>query len=121
MRKINDNPRIARRVRRQRGLRKRLFGMPDRPRLCIFRSNKHFYAQLIDDLAGRTIASASTNEKGAEDKPCNCANLTEVGVKLAERAKQAGIEAIVFDRAGFRYHGRVKSFADGARKGGLKF
>ena len=121
MRKINGNPRIASRERRQRGLRKRLFGMPDRPRLCIFRSNKHFYAQLIDDLAGRTIVSASTKEKGAVTKPTNCTNLAEVGQKLAERAKQAGVVQVVFDRAGFRYHGRVKSFADAARKSGLKF
>lgn len=121
MRKINENSRIARRERRQRGLRKRLFGMPDRPRLCVFKSNKHFYAQLIDDLSGKTIASASTNEKGADKKQTNCANLAEVGQRMAERAKQAGVDAVVFDRAGFRYHGRVKSFADGARKGGLKF
>ena len=110
------------RTRRQRGLRKRLFGVPERPRLAIFRSAKHIYAQVIDDLAGKTIASASTNEKAAKvDKGGNVKAAAAVGEKIAERAIGAGVKQVVFDRAGFRYHGRIKALADAARKGGLKF
>jgi large subunit ribosomal protein L18 len=115
------SPKVARRMRRKRGLRKRIIGVPDRPRLSVFRSNRHFYAQVIDDLAGRTLASASTKEKGSDETPCNCTVTAELGKKLAERARKAGVEAVVFDRAGFRYHGRIKAFADGVRAGGLKF
>lgn len=112
----------ARRIRRKRGIRKKTFGTPSKPRLTVFRSAKHIYAQVVDDLAGRTLASASTNEKGA--KPGyggNCAAATDVGKSLAERAKSAGVEAVVFDRNGYRYHGRIKALGDGAREGGLKF
>lgn len=116
-----NNPTVARRVRRKRGMRKRIIGVPERPRLSVFRSNRHFYAQIIDDLAGRTLASVTTNEKGGADAPCNCKVTAELGKALAERAKKAGVNAVVFDRAGFRYHGRIKAFADGAREGGLKF
>jgi large subunit ribosomal protein L18 len=110
------------RSRRKRGLRKRILGVPDRPRLAVFRSAKHIYAQVIDDLAGRTLASASTVEKeGKAEKGGNCGAAKEVGKKIAERAAKAGVDQVVFDRAGFRYHGRVKALADGAREGGLKF
>ncbi len=115
------SPSLARRMRRKRGLRKRIIGMPDRPRLSVFRSNCHFYAQIIDDMAGRTLASASTNEKGASKAVCNCSVTAELGKKLGARAKEAGVETVVFDRSGFRYHGRIKAFADGAREAGLKF
>jgi large subunit ribosomal protein L18 len=110
------------RQRRKKGLRKRIFGYPGQPRLSVFRSARHIYAQVIDDLSGKTLASASTNEKGAKNaKGGNCAAATDVGSRLAERAKAAGVSAITFDRNGFRYHGRLKALADAARKGGLKF
>jgi len=111
-----------RRTRRTKGLRKRIFGMPDRPRLAVFRSARHTYAQVIDDLSGRTLASASTNEKS--QKAANGGNVSaakDVGTAIAERAKEAGVQAVVFDRGGFRYHGRVKALADAAREAGLKF
>jgi large subunit ribosomal protein L18 len=113
---------IKKRMRRKRGLRKRILGVPDKPRLSVFRSARHIYVQLIDDLSGRTIAAASTNEKG-ERPPHggNAAAATTVGQKIAERATAAGVKSIVFDRNGFRYHGRIKALADAARKGGLKF
>ena len=110
------------RLRRKKGLRKRIMGYPGQPRLSVFRSARHIYAQVIDDLSGKTLASASTNEKGAKaDKGGNCGAAAMVGTRVAERAKAAGVSAIVFDRNGFRYHGRIKALADGARKAGLKF
>ena len=117
-----NEKRIERRTRRKRGIRSRIFGMPDRPRLTVFRSSKHIYAQVIDDLSGKTLASASTTEK-ASGAPSggNTAAATEVGKRLAERAVAAGVANVVFDRNGFKYHGRVKGLADGAREGGLKF
>jgi large subunit ribosomal protein L18 len=112
----------ARHVRRGRGIRQRVFGVPDRPRLTVFRSAKHIYAQVIDDLSGRTIVSACTNEKGAKaDNGGNCAAAAQIGEALAQRATEAGVNAVVFDRNGYRYHGRVKALAEAARKGGLKF
>ncbi len=110
------------RLRRKKGLRKRIMGYPGQPRLSVFRSAKHIYAQVIDDLSGKTLASASTAEKGAKvEKGGNCDAAMQVGSRVAERAKAAGVEAIVFDRNGFRYHGRIKALADAARKAGLKF
>jgi large subunit ribosomal protein L18 len=102
-----------------------LFGMPARPGLRVFRCDKHIYAQLIDDLAGRTLAAAASTDaavRGAELK--NGGNLVaarKVGLAIAAKAKEAGITAAAFDRGGRRYHGRVKALADAARKGGLKF
>lgn len=114
--------RSMRRLRRKRGLRKRIGGVPSRPRLTVFRSAKHIYAQVIDDLSGRTLVSASTNEKDARaEHGGNVSAATEVGKRLAERAKTAGVEKVVFDRNGYMYHGRVKALADGAREGGLQF
>ena len=111
-----------RHARRKRGIRKHILGVPSKPRLSVFRSAKHIYAQVIDDLTGRTIAAASTNEKGGKvTNGGNCAAAKTVGEHLASRAKDAGIETVVFDRNGFRFHGRIKSLADGAREGGLKF
>lgn len=110
-----------RRERRKRGIRRRILGVPARPRLTVFRSARHIYAQLIDDLTGRTLVSASTNEKGKDGYGGNASAAEQVGATLAERAKAAGIETAVFDRNGFRYHGRIKALADGARKGGLQF
>lgn len=111
----------ARRKRRKQGIRHRILGVPDRPRLTVFRSAKHIYAQVVDDLAGRTLAAASSMEKSAEGAGGNCDAAKGVGQRIAERAKAAGVERIVFDRNGFKYHGRVKALADGAREGGLAF
>ena len=109
------------RVRRHRRVRKKVLGTADRPRLAVFRSNKHIYAQVIDDLSGRTIASASTMEaerRGGSTATVDAAK--QVGEALAERVKAAGITTVVFDRGGFKYHGRVAAVADGARAGGLE-
>lgn len=113
---------LAQRKRRKTGIRKRVIGTPQRPRLTIYRSARHIYAQVIDDLAGRTLASASTVTKGARaEHGGNVASAAEIGKTIAEKAKAAGVESVVFDRNGYRYHGRVKSLADAAREGGLKF
>lgn len=107
-----------RRQRRKTGIRKRITGTAERPRLTVFRSQKHMYAQIIDDVAGRTLAAASTAKL---DKSANKDAAAQVGRTLAERARSAGITAVAFDRNGFRYHGRVKALADAAREGGLQF
>ncbi|MBN9502750.1 MAG: 50S ribosomal protein L18 [Armatimonadetes bacterium 55-13] len=108
--------RKARHVR----LRKRISGTTERPRLAVFRSLHHIYAQIIDDSTGTTLAAASSQEKGLEVTG-NAEGAKKIGIALAERAKAKGINAVVFDRGGFRYHGRVASLADGAREGGLEF
>ncbi|MFG0286456.1 MAG: 50S ribosomal protein L18 [Phycisphaerales bacterium JB039] len=119
-----DKSRIKtiRRRRRRIGIRKRVIGTPERPRLAVYRSLNHMYVQVIDDLAGRTIASASTRDKDAAvDVPGNTAAAAKVGAAIAARATSAGVKEVVFDRGGFRYHGRIKALADAAREGGLKF
>ncbi|GIV57397.1 MAG: 50S ribosomal protein L18 [Rhodothermaceae bacterium] len=109
-----------RRLRVKRGIRSKISGTAERPRLSVFRSNRHIYAQLIDDVAGHTLAAASSLEAGIEgDTPVAVSKA--VGLRLAERAREAGIERAVFDRNGYRYHGRVQALADGAREGGLQF
>jgi large subunit ribosomal protein L18 len=119
---MNKNiDKTVRRGRRRANIRKRIIGTPERPRLCVYKSLNHFYAQVIDDLAGRTLAAASSASKSAAGKTGNSAAAAEVGSKLAEKAKAAGVSDVVFDRGGFKFHGRVKAFADAARKGGLKF
>ena len=111
-----------RRLKIKAGVRGKISGTPERPRLTVFRSNKQIYVQLIDDLAGRTLAQASSRENGIEEeKITKIEKAAKVGNLIAEKAKAAGIEAVVFDRNGYLYHGRVKSLADGARNGGLKF
>jgi large subunit ribosomal protein L18 len=111
--------------RRRRSIRKQLFGSAERPRLSVFRSDKHIYAQIIDDYVGRTLvaaASTSAEVRGAELKNGgNIAAAKRVGTIIAQRAKAAGIGAVAFDRNGRRYHGRIKALADAAREGGLKF
>ncbi len=93
-----------------------------RPRLSVFRSGRHIYAQIIDDWAGETLASASTNEKEAKtDKAWNVEAASAVGKKIAERALAKGVKEVVFDRGGYIYHGRIKALADAAREGGLQF
>jgi len=115
--------RAAGRKRRKLHIRKSIFGTADRPRLSIFRSNKHIYAQVIDDESGRTLASASTTGEGyeAEGVSSNKAAAAKVGALIAERAKAAGVETVSFDRNGFLYHGRLAVLANAAREGGLKF
>jgi large subunit ribosomal protein L18 len=110
--------RTERRFKRHLRVRNKITGTPERPRLVVFRSLKHIYAQLVDDSASRTIATVSdlNVEQGKKSE-----RAAEVGKQIAERAKSAGITRVVFDRAGYRYHGRIKAVADGARKGGLEF
>jgi large subunit ribosomal protein L18 len=109
------------RTRRHRRVRKKVRGTADRPRLSVFRSSRHVYAQVIDDVNGRTIASASTMEKDARGSAATVDAAKAVGKRVAERAKAAGVDNVVFDRGGFRYHGRVAGIADGAREAGLEF
>jgi large subunit ribosomal protein L18 len=112
----------ARRIRRKHHIRHKVFGTAERPRLTVFRSLNHIYAQVIDDVAGRTLASASTTEADARAKATGNRGAAEaMGTLVAERAKKAGVTKVVFDRNGFIYHGRVKSLADAARKAGLEF
>ena len=110
--------------RRKFGIRKTLVGSPEKPRLSVFRSDKHIYAQLIDDLAGRTLASAAStlgDVRGDLKNGGNVEAAKRVGKAIAERAKSIGVTEIAFDRGGRMYHGRVKALADAAREGGLKF
>ncbi|MBZ2177443.1 MAG: 50S ribosomal protein L18 [Acidobacteria bacterium] len=115
--KINKDA-VRRRIHTR--IRKRVEGTPQRPRLAVFRSIKHIYAQVIDDLAGVTLVAASSAEKDALDGG-NLAGAQAIGKLVAERAKEKGIEKVVFDRGGFLYHGRVKALADAARAAGLEF
>src|ERR1700733_7397398 len=109
------------RKRRHARVRKRITGTPDRPRLSVFRSARHIRAQIVDDTTGRTLAAASTEEKPFKGSSGgNVASAAAVGKAVAERAKAAGVTAVVFDRGGFRYHGRVAALADAARKEGLE-
>ena len=115
---------VVARTRRHARVRKRIEGTAERPRLAVFRSNKHIYAQLIDDLSGRTLVAASTLDAkagGAKAGGAKSEVAKAVGKLVGERAVQAGISAVVFDRAGYKYHGRVRELADGAREAGLKF
>jgi len=114
--KSRQELREARHVR----LRRKVEGTATKPRLAVFRSLKHVSAQIIDDTAGRTLVAASTVEKGLEAKG-GVEGARKIGAALAERAKAAGITAVVFDRGGFRYHGQIAALADGAREGGLEF
>ncbi len=109
-----------RRQRVRRAIRGKLSGTAERPRISVFRSNRYVYAQLIDDTTGRTLAAVSSREEGiGGGAPVE--ESKAVGQRLAERAKAAGIETAVFDRNGYKYHGRVKALAEGAREGGLAF
>jgi large subunit ribosomal protein L18 len=114
------------RERIHRRIRKRVTGTPERPRLAVFRSQSHIYAQVIDDDAGRTLCAASSLEKelkgdAAGKRGADVDAAKKVGALIATRAKEKGIEAVVFDRGGFQYHGRIKALADAARESGLKF
>ena len=109
------------RLKRHARVRKKISGTAARPRLNVFRSTKHIYAQLIDDVAGVTLASASSMEKGFEGFGGNKEAAKKVGMAIARKAQEKGISEIVFDRSGYIYHGRVNELAEGARDGGLKF
>ncbi len=108
-------------IRRRKRIRKKIAGSQRIPRLSVFRSNRHIYAQLIDDLQGVTLATASSNENGFQGSGDKTKRAGEVGKLIAARAREKDIEEVVFDRGGNLYHGRVKALADGAREGGLKF
>jgi len=109
-----------RRLRRRRRVRARIVGSAERPRLSVYRSNRGLFAQLIDDAAGRTLAAVNWTEPELR-KLASGEQAKRAGELLAERAKAAGVESCVFDRGGYKYHGRVKALAEGARQGGLKF
>ena len=112
----------VRRTRRRIGIRKRVSGTPDMPRLTVYRSLNHIYAQVIDDMQGVTLAAASSRDGDLKLGTTGNASAAEaVGTKLAEKAKAAGVGKVVFDRGGFKFHGRVKALADATRKGGLEF
>lgn len=116
--------RNALRVRRHDRIRKRLKGSAERPRLSVFRSLHHVYAQVIDDATGRTVVAASTREKAVAEglkSLASTAAAQRVGTMLAQRAKEKGVTAVVFDRGGYKYHGRIKALADAARSAGLEF
>lgn len=112
---------LSRRDRIKKGIRKRVSGSENRPRLSVFRSNKGIYAQIINDVTGSTVASASTLSKDFAGKGNKIEQSVAVGKLIAEKAIAAGIKEVVFDRNGYLYHGRIKSLADGAREGGLVF
>ncbi len=117
------NPSAQARQKRIKRIRSKIAGTPERPRLRVFKSAKHIYAQVIDDTCGRTLASMSTVDKGfqATDEKGKTNAAHQVGKLLAEKAKAAGVEQVVFDRGGYMYHGRIKALSDGAREGGLQF
>jgi large subunit ribosomal protein L18 len=119
-----NKQKATRRVRRHKRVRSQVSGTPTRPRLAVYKSARHIHAQIIDDLAGRTLASASSVEPAAqsgETKVGNSKSAALVGKLLAERATKVGIATVCFDRGGFKYHGRVKALAEAARSAGLKF
>ena len=109
------------RAKVRRRIRKKIVGTAERPRLAVHFSNQNVYAQLIDDDEGKTLAAASTLDKGVSKKGASVESATAVGEAIATRAKDAKIEAVVFDRGGFQFHGKVKALAEAAREGGLKF
>lgn len=117
------SPKVIARQKRVKRIRKKSFGTPDRPRMRVFRSNRHIYAQIIDDTTNSTLVSMSTNDKDFDSSEIKgkSAQAKKVGEMIAEKAKNSGISKVVFDRGGNLYHGRVKALSDGAREGGLEF
>lgn len=111
--------RLSRRERIRKSIRQTISGTPERPRLSVFKSNKNIYAQLIDDTKGHTLAAVSSRELEVSNATIDASKT--VGSRLAEKAKEAGVAEVVFDRGGYKYHGQVKALAEGAREGGLKF
>ncbi len=124
MKSISEVRRLMR-LRRHRRIRKRVKGAAERPRLAVFRSLRHLYVQVIDDVAARTIVSISTVDKGAREQLAGTESRMErsklLGKMLAERAKEKGVQQVAFDRGGYLYHGHIKALAEGAREGGLEF
>jgi len=121
---IKKEDRNLKRIKRHLRIRKKVKGTPQKPRLAVFRSEKHIYAQIIDDTKGHTLVSASTLDKELRQKLSKTYNIEaakEVGKLIAQRALSLGIKTVVFDRGGFKYHGRIKALADAAREAGLKF
>jgi len=119
---INKESRNELRFKRKTRIRKKIFGLETKPRLTIFKSNKNLYAQLIDDLNGRTLVAANTLEKEFTSKSeGSTGQAKELGKLIAKRAEKAGLKEVVFDRSGYKYHGVVKTFADSAREEGLNF
>lgn len=125
MKTSNQKPRLAGRERRHLRIRKKVTGTAERPRVSVFRSLNHMYVQLVDDLAGRTLLTVSSRDKDLADRVKAAKSKVAVGKivgqRLAERAKEKGIQRVSFDRSGYLYHGRIKAVADGAREGGLTF
>lgn len=113
----------ALRLGKQARIRKKISGTAERPRLCVYKSLNHIYAQIIDDINGRTLAAASTTDKGLKDleSKTNVEAARQVGVLIAGKAKEKGIASVVFDRSGYKYHGRIAALADAARENGLEF
>ncbi|MFP3866989.1 MAG: 50S ribosomal protein L18 [Desulfobacteraceae bacterium] len=112
------------RQKRKKRVRKKIFGVENQPRLTVFKTSRHIYAQIIDDLKGHTLAAASTLDKELREKAANLKGMEkarEVGVLLAQKAKQVGVQRVAFDRNGFLYHGRIKNLADSCREQGLEF
>lgn len=118
---VNRPNREAARIKRHKRIRGKISGTPEIPRLDVYRSSSHIYAQLIDDVNCVTLAAAASNEKGFEGHGGDCEAAAKVGKLIAERAKEKNIQDVVFDRGGYQFHGRVKALADGAREGGLNF
>ena len=118
---VSKKDKNAQRLKRHARVRGKIFGTTERPRLAVYRSNANIYAQIIDDVKGVTLCSASTVEKDFEGIGSNKEAAKKVGKKIAEKALAGGITEVVFDRGGYIYHGRVQELADGAREGGLKF
>lgn len=113
--------RSAARDRRHKRVRRKISGTPTRPRLSVFRSNRYIYAQVIDDVEGRTLAAASSQEPDLRGSRLNLDVAAQVGERVGRRAREAGVSVIIFDRAGYKFHGRVKALADAAREAGLEF
>lgn len=111
----------ARRKRIHNRIRKKIKGTTACPRVSVFRSNKNIYAQIIDDIEGKTVVATSSNDESISTEGTNAVIAAEVGKLLAQKATEAGISSVVFDRSGYLFHGRIKALADGAREGGLKF
>lgn len=118
---VSKTDRKLERERRHIRVRTKISGTEKRPRLCVYRSNTNLYVQIIDDVAGKTLVSASTLDKEVKTKHSNCEAAKEVGALIAKRAKEANIKEVVFDRGGYIYHGVVKALAESAREGGLEF
>lgn len=115
------NPRTVARARRRVGVRKRVRGTDERPRLCVYKSIKYTYAQLISDQTGKVLAAQSTRQSAADSSNSSVESAKILGQKIAALAKEKGVQSVIFDRNGYRYHGRVAAVADGAREGGLQF